>query len=322
MNEPTNCGFGYATIGLCQYCSADGENPTDPCCSRAQASSRCANVVLPDIPVSSSMFLTATSSLAASPSSTSAGTGGVMRKNASSLSGGAIAGIVVGGVAAIALLTTSIVLLVCCCRRRRKNRNVSKRQEMAPVQSAAVYGSQNSSTAPSEYEILPGGRKARRSALPGQYSGPPLPPAAAMPMTISDYGSQFATSSYRPGTYHSESSAHLKEGTSVADSDYLVLPGDRRSRISSSGRSDSRLATSASSEEYDAMSGKKATAVTLQHHPRNSVPITDVTSVAPSNEAASSGTDDFKELPGGAFSTKAGFCWACGRSHNSSGIPE
>lgn len=133
-NEPNNCGFGYATVGLCQYCTAGGENPTDPCCARAQASVRCANVVLPTLASTSANLLTSTSTPTSSGSvaSSTLGTGSTnssMSKNANGdggLSGGAIAGIVIGGIAGLVLLV--LALLFCCCIRPRRKRAAAKQK--------------------------------------------------------------------------------------------------------------------------------------------------------------------------------------------------
>lgn len=170
INEAQNCGFGNSTVGLCQYCGAGGQNSTDTCCYNSNAEKRCAGVVLPTI----TAFMTfATSSPTASPtSSTSASASGTAAATASKkgLSGGATAGIVVGAIVGAALIGALIILLVLCLRRKRGSQNGSVFNQPSPArkgQSGMAYNPVGTTTTPEGYEVLPGGRIARMSALEG-----------------------------------------------------------------------------------------------------------------------------------------------------------
>lgn len=171
-NEPDNCGFGNSTIGLCYYCSAGGINSTDTCCYNADADSRCAGVVLPSI-TSTITLPTSTSSATSSPSSGS-GSGG-----RSGLSGGAIAGIVIGSIAGAALVIGLIFLCCLFIRRRKKGSqqgsifNQPQPARRGPLMAQAVPSHSNLQHTPQGYEVLPGGRIARMSALEGHSGDAP-----------------------------------------------------------------------------------------------------------------------------------------------------
>ncbi|KAI5868493.1 hypothetical protein GGS23DRAFT_33601 [Durotheca rogersii] len=161
-NEPDNCGYGSSTIGLCSYCASGGINSTDTCCYNSNVEQRCANVVLPTI-TSTITFgaptSTATSDNTATPVEGESARGG--------LSGGAIAGIVVGSLAGVALLA----ILAFMCIRLRGRRGGSQKGSVLNQPSPTRKGLQTAqipaNTAPQGYEILPGGRIARMSALEG-----------------------------------------------------------------------------------------------------------------------------------------------------------
>ena len=171
-NEPDNCGFGTSLPGLCNYCRASSENATDSCCVTSNSTGRCADVTLP---VFSTMpgLLASTTSGAASSTSTAASTSGTGAAAAgihhSGLSGGAIAGIVIGSIlGAIALLA----LLIFCCVFFRRRRNRSVQGSVFNQPSPQRQGVQSMSYVPpgssqQGYEVLPGGRVARFSALQG-----------------------------------------------------------------------------------------------------------------------------------------------------------
>ncbi|TVY47648.1 hypothetical protein LOCC1_G001786 [Lachnellula occidentalis] len=176
VNEDQNCGFGNSTIGLCQYCGSGGQNSTDTCCYNSNAEKRCAGVVLPTI----TAFMTfATSASTASPtSSTSASASGTAAASVSKkgLSGGAIAGIVVGAIVGAALIGALIILLLLCLRRKRGSQNGSVFNQPTPArkgQSGMVYNPAGATTTPEGYEVLPGGRIARMSALEGHSGDSP-----------------------------------------------------------------------------------------------------------------------------------------------------
>ncbi|TVY21282.1 hypothetical protein LARI1_G000440 [Lachnellula arida] len=176
VNEAQNCGFGNSTVGLCQYCGAGGQNSTDTCCYNSNAEKRCAGVVLPTI---TGLVTLATSSPTASPtSSTSASASGTAAATASKkgLSGGAKAGIVVGAIVGAALIVALIILLVLCLRHKRGSQNGSVFNQPSPArkgQSGMAYNPVGTTTTPEGYEVLPGGRIARMSALEGHSGDSP-----------------------------------------------------------------------------------------------------------------------------------------------------
>lgn len=154
-NEPDNCGYGTNLPGLCQYCSNSSSNSTDSCCADANAPSRCKHVPVPTT-------TTPLQPLVPSSSNTSAPAGGGAGGR-HGLSGGQIAGAVVGSVAGFALLAILAALLFLYLRRRRRappdtvlNQPNPQRKGATPMQYSA--GKQG-------YEIVPGGRVARMSAL-------------------------------------------------------------------------------------------------------------------------------------------------------------
>ncbi|KFY34103.1 hypothetical protein V494_07065 [Pseudogymnoascus sp. VKM F-4513 (FW-928)] len=173
-NEPDNCGFGSSTTGLCGYCGAGGQNSTDTCCYNSQAESVCAGVVLPSI----TKAITLPSSTAgpsstgsAAPTTAAAAPGGSKK-----LAGGAIAGIVIGAIAGLALI---IGLILFCLRRKRSgSQNGSVFNQPSPPRKGASMvqapGSGRSGPQPpAGFEVLPGGRIARMSALEGGHSESP-----------------------------------------------------------------------------------------------------------------------------------------------------
>ncbi|OTA63666.1 hypothetical protein K449DRAFT_394230 [Hypoxylon sp. EC38] len=169
-NEPDNCGYGGSTIGLCSYCASGGINSTDTCCYNSDVEARCANVVLPTItptmtftaPTSSA---TASNTAAPAPGATSGNTG---------LSGGAIAGIVVGSVAGVALLAFLIFMCIRLARRRSGSQKGSIFNQPSPSRKGPQTAQIPAPVAPAPgYEVLPGGRIARMSALEGHSVDPP-----------------------------------------------------------------------------------------------------------------------------------------------------
>lgn len=175
-NEPLNCGYGNSTIGFCSYCGSGGINSTATCCYNSNAEERCEGVELPDITTTMSLP-TFTSTTGPSSSQTSTGTpdssqGGSGDKDDGGLSGGAIAGIVIGAVAGIAILA----LLLFFCIRRMKRSEGSQKGSIFNQPSPSRRGpsiSQTKPVAPQGYEVLPGGRIARMSALEGHSGDSP-----------------------------------------------------------------------------------------------------------------------------------------------------
>ncbi|KAH7031152.1 uncharacterized protein B0I36DRAFT_242105 [Microdochium trichocladiopsis] len=172
-NEPDNCGYGSSTLGICSYCASGGINSTDTCCYSSNTESLCANVVLPTI-VPTLTFSTPLPTSTSEPTSTnSAGASDGSNRNMG-LSGGAIAGIVIGCIAGIVLIALAVLL----CMRSRRNRQGSQKGSVFNQPSPSRKGPQTtkipaSNTPPQGYEVLPGGRIARMSALEGHSGDSP-----------------------------------------------------------------------------------------------------------------------------------------------------
>lgn len=168
-------------MGLCSYCAKGGINSTDTCCYQSDAERRCAGVVLPTVTPITLPTVTAT----ATPSPDGDPGGG--------LSGGQIAGIVIGsvfGVAAIALAIFGIILLR---RRRHGSQNGILLNQPSPARRGPPTSQMKQSGAPAGFEVLPGGRVARMSALeghsgdtPSRYTSRDMPGSA--PGTAGGYG--------------------------------------------------------------------------------------------------------------------------------------
>lgn len=156
-NEPENCGYGNSTTGLCSYCAQGGINSTDTCCYNADAETRCAGVVLPTItPIT---LPTVTATAAPSPNENSATGGG--------LSGGKIAGIVVGSVLGAALLAALIFGILLYRRRRSGSQDGSIFNQPSPARQGPPVTQTGLASGAAGFEVLPGGRIARMSALEG-----------------------------------------------------------------------------------------------------------------------------------------------------------
>ncbi|RYP00245.1 hypothetical protein DL764_006581 [Monosporascus ibericus] len=169
-NEPTNCGYGSSLIGLCSYCASGGINSTDTCCYNSDAETRCVDVVLPTVVPSvtfSTPAPTSTSTSTPTPQDTSIPT---QQDPNDGLSGGAIAGVVIGTLAGLALL---IFLLYLCVRiaRRRRGSGSSQKDIVFNQPSSSRKGPQVTKipggTPSQTYDMHPGGRIARMSALEG-----------------------------------------------------------------------------------------------------------------------------------------------------------
>ncbi|KAI9865303.1 MAG: hypothetical protein M1824_003457 [Vezdaea acicularis] len=177
-NEPNDCGFANNLIGLCMYCAKSSPNATDSCCYHSNVT-RCDSIHIPAtsalpplaLSTSSSSSSSGTASAAAATSSAAGGKGG------GGLSGGAIAGIVVGSVLGAALLLGLIVFLCIFIRRRRGSQSGSIFNQPTPVRKSGNGMAFNpvSGTGPPQqgYEVLPGGRIARMSALEGTSGNSP-----------------------------------------------------------------------------------------------------------------------------------------------------
>ncbi|WYZ45207.1 hypothetical protein EsH8_VIII_000523 [Colletotrichum jinshuiense] len=166
-NEPESCGYGNSTVGLCSYCASGGINSTDTCCYNSNIDERCAGVTLPSI-FPTMTFTPPTATATPTPSSTAAAAAG--------LSGGAIAGIVIGSVVGALLLAGLIYACILLARRRRRG---SQSGSIFNQPSPSRQGPSTTKIAPAQtttgYEVLPGGRIARMSALEG--ASDPAPPS-------------------------------------------------------------------------------------------------------------------------------------------------
>jgi hypothetical protein len=165
QNEPDECGYGPNLSGLCSYCASSSPNSTDSCCVNTNASSRCINVTLPTMTSLPPLFPSSTSALQSSATSNST--------SSAKLSGGQVAGVAVGSVAGFAVLVALLALLLVCLRRRRQKQNsvlnkpTPQRKGAPSMQQAAGISGQKG------YELIPGGRVARMSALQGDGENSP-----------------------------------------------------------------------------------------------------------------------------------------------------
>lgn len=208
-NEPDDCGFANNLFGLCGYCGSGTSNSTDTCCYNAKAETRCANVVLPSI-TASIVLSTVTSTSTSTP--TSSGSNSAIADNSighQGLSGGAIAGIVIGSVAAAALLLGLVFLILLCLRRRKDgSQQGSILNQPTPARKGASMA-YNPVVAPAGYEVLPGGRIARMSALEGHSGDSPPRSGAAL-----GAGAVGAAAGYAAGRRKHENSSSEEFGTS------------------------------------------------------------------------------------------------------------
>ncbi|KIV87214.1 hypothetical protein PV11_02776 [Exophiala sideris] len=163
-NEPQDCGFGGNLQGLCNFCRSSTVNGTDSCCLTSNATGRCQDVTLPVFSTISNL-LSSTASSTATPT-TSKSAGAASSTSHHGLSGGAIAGIVVGAVLGFLLLCALIVLCVFCLRRRRHGSKASSLlNQPSPQRKGDPAMGYNPPMSQQGYEVLPGGRVARMSAL-------------------------------------------------------------------------------------------------------------------------------------------------------------
>ncbi|KAK1729424.1 uncharacterized protein BDZ83DRAFT_31862 [Colletotrichum acutatum] len=168
-NEKENCGYGNSTVGLCSYCASGGINSTDTCCYNSNIDQRCAGVTLPSI-FPTMTFAPPTATATPTPSNTAAASKG--------LSGGAIAGIVIGSVVGALLLAGLIFACILLAKRRRRG---SQKGSVFNQPSPSRQGPSTVKIAPAQttsgYEVLPGGRIARMSALESASDPAPVPPS-------------------------------------------------------------------------------------------------------------------------------------------------
>lgn len=216
-NEPDECGYGSNTLGLCSFCASSSANSTDSCCQAANATERCDGVSLPTI---SSMppLIPPTST----PAPASRG-----------LSGGQIAGIVVGSVAGFSLLVGLAVLLF-LFRRQRRNQNQNVFNQPSPQRNGGSQ-TQYSQTQPAPYEMAPGGRVARMSALQGGNDQSPSHDRSAMG-TTAKYNDSSDSEAYGDSPVYSKRGGPPITGKRNGSlSSASVLAGDDSSPKSGSG---------------------------------------------------------------------------------------
>ncbi|KAH0565409.1 hypothetical protein GP486_001185 [Trichoglossum hirsutum] len=165
-NEHLNCGFQSNVIGLCQYCGSSSPNATDSCCVNSDLK-QCKGLRLPSITLPP-LFPTSTANSTSSATHTAAAASAGGR-----LSGGAIAGIVIGSLLGAAMIVGFIIFI--CLRRRDRTSEKSTSIFNQPSPQRKIGNGMAFSPVPSSgpqkgYEVLPGGRIARMSALEGPAS--------------------------------------------------------------------------------------------------------------------------------------------------------
>jgi hypothetical protein len=118
---------------------------------------------------------TASSTSAPSSAASASGTSSPNPSREGGLSGGAIAGIVIGALAGALALGVLLFLLVLCLRKRRPGSSGSVFNQPSPARKgqSMAYNPVAASTTPEGYEVLPGGRIARMSALEAHTESPP-----------------------------------------------------------------------------------------------------------------------------------------------------
>ncbi|KAJ5932582.1 hypothetical protein N7516_007071 [Penicillium verrucosum] len=202
-NEPDNCGFATNTIGLCTFCA----NGTDSCCTKSNATSRCDGVAVP----------TATlPPLTPSPSATESPSHG--------LSGGAIAGIVIGAVVGAAILGALLAFLCIFMRRRRRETQNEVALNQPNPQRKGGSPSMQQPPSPTSYNMVPGGRVTRMSAL------------REMPSQSSPAYSRTSAAMYGGGAKYSDTSDSEGTGASPGAMSKRIPPvtGKRHGSLSSS----------------------------------------------------------------------------------------
>ncbi|KAI0447570.1 hypothetical protein F4803DRAFT_269070 [Xylaria telfairii] len=167
-NEPDNCGYGDSTFGLCSYCGSGGINSTDTCCYNSNAEEQCAGIVLPTIIPQNftSVSPTATSSATNTPAPGASAA-------AHGLSGGAIAGIAVGSVVGALLIGLLLFFFIRRSQRKRETEKENIFNQPSPTRKGPPTAQATATPPPQGYEVLPGGRIARMSALEGHSGGSP-----------------------------------------------------------------------------------------------------------------------------------------------------
>ncbi|KAI9794388.1 MAG: hypothetical protein M1816_005457 [Peltula sp. TS41687] len=181
-NEMENCGYSTNLIGLCSYCAKSSPNSTDSCCYNSNVTTRCDGVTLPTFTGLPPLFPTSTPTNSSTPAPPAAAAAAAAGGNG--LSAGAIAGIVVGSVLGAALLIGLLIFFLVRRRRRRAEAANVFNQPSPPRRGAPamVFNPVASNGPPQQgYEVLPGARIARMSALETRSHGSSLRSGAIGP---------------------------------------------------------------------------------------------------------------------------------------------
>ncbi|EEH49361.2 uncharacterized protein PADG_05440 [Paracoccidioides brasiliensis Pb18] len=228
-NEPNECGFSQNLLGLCSFCKGSTANSTDSCCNAADVTNRCNGFTLPSVPSLPPLFPSPTST--PKPSDTAVASTG--------LSGGQIAGIVVGSVVGLILLAALGALLFVCLRRRREQNKASVLNQPSPQRTPMQYAP--GSSRHGAYEVLPGGRVARMSALQGSSEEESPPRASGAVAAVTPGVTRYHDSS--DSEVYGESPARSKRGPpatskrngSLSSASVLARNSDTASPRSGSG---------------------------------------------------------------------------------------
>lgn len=194
------------------------------------------------------------------PTGTPTTSASTVAKSSKKLSGGAIAGIVIGSIVGFALIAGAVIFLLLCLRRRRGSQNGSIFNQPSPARKGTdndmSYNSAASTTTPAGYEVLPGGRIARMSALEG-HSGD-SPPRSELPSSATTGAATGFAAGRRRRHANSSSSEY---GDSPLSNQRGILrppPARRQGSLSSSsalGAEDPQSPTSGSGGELSSPQG-------------------------------------------------------------------
>ncbi|KAL2369784.1 hypothetical protein BDBG_08889 [Blastomyces gilchristii SLH14081] len=239
-NEPNECGFAQNILGLCSFCKGSTTNSTDSCCLAADVENRCEGLTLPSVGPLPPLFPSPTSSPHPSDPAAVSGNG---------LSGGQIAGAVVGSVAGFAILAALGALLFICLRRRREQTRAPVLNQPSPPRSSRTPMQYAPGSRNGAYEVLPGSRVARMSALQASsHDGSPPRTAggiAAVTPSLAKYHDSSDSDAY------GESPARSKRGPPVT--------GKRNGSLSSAsvlaGNSETASPRSGSGGHYSSPEG-------------------------------------------------------------------
>jgi hypothetical protein len=123
---------------------------------------------------------------------------------AGGLNGGQIAGIVIGSIAGALILAGLLYVCILLLRRRRGSQNGSIFNQPSPARKGAGMTQAPQPIAPQGYEVLPGGRIARMSALEGHTGDSPSHNGTTLAAAAAGAGAGFVAGRRR-GDDHSSS---------------------------------------------------------------------------------------------------------------------